>query len=124
MSTGARSARAAHRGHRQADRGTPRTARHADPLPEDVCAGVAARAGTRVSDARRFGEGERMKSGWASIAAAFAASICCLGPVIAVTVGATTLTAVAIRFEPFRPVFLMLTAALLGFAFLWRLPSC
>ncbi len=58
-----------------------------------------------------------MKAAWLSIVTAVAASICCIGPVVAVTVGANALTAVAVRFEPVRPVFLTLTVALLGFAF-------
>ena len=58
-----------------------------------------------------------MRAAWASVVTAVAASVCCIGPVVAVTVGATTLTAIAMRFEPYRPVFLTLTVALLGFAF-------
>lgn len=58
-----------------------------------------------------------MKAAWVSVVTAVAASVCCIGPVVAVTAGASALTAVAVRFEPFRQVFLMLTVALLGFAF-------
>jgi mercuric ion transport protein len=58
-----------------------------------------------------------MKAAWVSVVTAVAASVCCIGPVVAVTLGASALTAVSIRFEPYRPVFLTLTVALLGFAF-------
>jgi hypothetical protein len=58
-----------------------------------------------------------MKAAWGSVLAAGAASVCCVGPVLAVTVGATALTAVSIRFEPFRPVFLSVATILLGFGF-------
>ena len=58
-----------------------------------------------------------MKAAWVSVVTAIAASVCCIGPVVAVTAGASALTAVAMRFEPLRPVFLTLTVALLGFAF-------
>jgi|SRR5581483_12250855 mercuric ion transport protein len=58
-----------------------------------------------------------MKAAWVSIATAVAASVCCIGPVVAVTVGAGALTAFAVRFEPFRPAFIVVTLALLGFAF-------
>ena len=58
-----------------------------------------------------------MKAAWASVLTAVVASVCCIGPVVAVTLGAGALTAVSIRFEPYRPVFLTLTVALLGFSF-------
>ena len=58
-----------------------------------------------------------MRAAWVSVVTAVAASVCCIGPVVAVTVGAGALTAFSVRFEPFRPVFLTLTVALLGFAF-------
>lgn len=52
----------------------------------------------------------------ASIAAAFGASVCCIGPVVAVMFGMTSLAALA-KYEPLRPVFGGVTAALLGIAF-------
>jgi mercuric ion transport protein len=58
-----------------------------------------------------------MKAAWVSVVTAVAASVCCIGPVLAVTAGASALTVVAVRFEPFPPAFLTLTVALLGFAF-------
>lgn len=58
-----------------------------------------------------------MKAAWGSVLAAGAASVCCVGPVLAVTAGATALTAISMRFEPYRPLFLIVTAVLLGFGF-------
>lgn len=58
-----------------------------------------------------------MKAAWLSVATAAAASVCCIGPVVAVTLGAGALTAAAVRFEPYRPAFVVTTFALLGFAF-------
>ena len=52
----------------------------------------------------------------ASIATAFGASICCIGPIAAVTFGMTSLAALA-KYESLRPVFGGVTALLLGFAF-------
>ena len=51
-----------------------------------------------------------------SIATAFAASVCCIGPVIAVMFGMTSLAALA-RYEPLRPIFGVVTFALLVVAF-------
>jgi mercuric ion transport protein len=53
----------------------------------------------------------------ASVITAIGASVCCIGPVVAVTVGAGALGAASIRFEPYRPAFLALTLAFLGLAF-------
>ena len=58
-----------------------------------------------------------MKTAAVSVATALAASACCIGPVVAVSLGASALTALSVRFEPFRPVFLTVTIALLAFAF-------
>jgi len=52
----------------------------------------------------------------ASIATAFGASICCIGPIVAVMFGMTSLAALA-KYEPLRPIFGVITAALLGVAF-------
>lgn len=52
----------------------------------------------------------------ASLATAFAASICCVGPVVAVTFGVTSLATLA-RYEPLRPFFSILTVIILGAAF-------
>lgn len=53
-----------------------------------------------------------------ALAGALAASVCCLGPLVLVTLGATgawigNLTAL----EPYRPLFMLATVGLLGFAF-------
>ena len=51
-----------------------------------------------------------------SIVTAFGASICCIGPIVAVMFGMTSLAALA-KYEPLRPVFGAVTFACLGFAF-------
>lgn len=58
-----------------------------------------------------------MKTAWASVITATAASICCIGPVVAVLAGAGGIAAAALRFEPWRPVFLVVTFVLLGLGF-------
>jgi len=68
-----------------------------------------------------------MKVVAASIAAALAASACCIGPVVAAVLGAGALGTASIRFEPYRPWFLGLTTILLGVGFVSayrREPSC
>ena len=52
----------------------------------------------------------------ASIATAFGASLCCIGPIVAVMFGMTSLAALA-KYEPLRPILGVVTAALLGVAF-------
>ena len=52
----------------------------------------------------------------ASIATAFGASVCCIGPIVAVMFGMTSLAALA-KYEPLRPVFGVVTAVLLAIAF-------
>src|SRR5256885_14908255 len=52
----------------------------------------------------------------ASVATAFGASICCIGPIVAVMFGMTSLAALS-KYEPLRPVFGATTALLLGVAF-------
>lgn len=52
----------------------------------------------------------------ASIATAFGASACCIGPIVAVMFGMTSLAALA-KYEPLRPIFGVITAALLAVAF-------
>lgn len=52
----------------------------------------------------------------ASIAAAFAASICCVGPIVAVTLGITSLASLS-RYEPLRPWFSAFTMISLATAF-------
>lgn len=52
----------------------------------------------------------------ASVATAFGASICCIGPIVAVMLGMTSLAALA-KYEPLRPIFGFVTAGLLAGAF-------
>ncbi len=52
----------------------------------------------------------------ASIATAFGASVCCIGPIVAVMFGMTSLAALA-KYEPLRPIFAVVTVALLAVAF-------
>lgn len=52
----------------------------------------------------------------AAVASAVAASLCCVGPIIAVSFGVTSLAALA-KYEPFRPFFSILTIIILGAAF-------
>ncbi|HEV7243145.1 MAG TPA: mercuric transporter MerT family protein [Thermoanaerobaculia bacterium] len=52
----------------------------------------------------------------ASVATALGASICCIGPIVAVMFGMTSLAALA-KYEPLRPVFGLVTVALLAVAF-------
>ncbi len=59
-----------------------------------------------------------MKAVVGSVVAAVAASACCLGPVLLTMIGAGALGAAAASLERYRPVFLVLTAVLLGGAFL------
>ena len=60
----------------------------------------------------------------ASIATAFGASACCIGPIVAVMFGMTSLTMLA-KYEPLRPIFGALTLVLLAIAFYatYRRPS-
>jgi mercuric ion transport protein len=52
----------------------------------------------------------------ASVATAFGASVCCIGPVVAVLFGMTSLAALA-KYEPLRPVLGIITLLLLVVAF-------
>lgn len=68
-----------------------------------------------------------MKAAVASVVAATAASVCCIGPVVAAVLGAGALGAASTRFEPYRPWFLGLTMILLGVGFVSayrREPGC
>lgn len=59
-----------------------------------------------------------MKTVVGSVVAAVAASVCCVGPVVAAAIGAGALGAASMRLEPYRPWFLGLTVILLGAAFM------
>ena len=58
-----------------------------------------------------------MRTAVGAVAAALAASVCCITPVLFSLLGAGALGASAVRFEVYRPWFLGLTALLLGAAF-------
>jgi mercuric ion transport protein len=58
-----------------------------------------------------------MRTAWGAMGTAFAASLCCIGPVLGVLVGAGATGAMASRLTPFRPLFLVATVACLGFGF-------
>ena len=86
---------------------TDRTA-HRLPAPTDAAplgATPAARTGTRRGLAAALG----------AIGAAFLASLCCVGPLVFVAFGVGA--GLASTFEPLRPVFTLLTVALLGVGF-------
>jgi mercuric ion transport protein len=51
----------------------------------------------------------------AAIGAAFLASLCCIGPILFVTLGVGT--GLASQFEPLRPVFIVVTIGLLAMGF-------
>jgi len=57
----------------------------------------------------------RLAAALAAIVVAFLASLCCIGPVIFVTLGIGA--GLASRFEPLRPLFTVLTLALLAAGF-------
>jgi len=52
----------------------------------------------------------------ASVLAALGASICCIGPIAAAFLGLTSFGAL-VKYEPYRPIFSVVTLALLGGAF-------
>ena len=58
-----------------------------------------------------------MKTAWAALAAALVASVCCTGPVLSVALGAGTIGALAVGFQPVRPLFLLIALSLLAVAF-------
>lgn len=58
-----------------------------------------------------------MKSGIGAVFAAVAASACCLGPVVFTAIGSGALAAASTKLAVARPIFLGLTAVLLGFGF-------
>lgn len=58
-----------------------------------------------------------MKTIVGAMVAAVGASVCCIGPVVFTALGAGALSAAAIKFEAYRPAFLMVTVALLGAGF-------
>lgn len=70
------------------------------------------------SEAERIPESNRRRglgASFAAIGAAFLASLCCIGPVLFVTLGVGA--GLASRFEPLRPVFTILTVGLIAVGF-------
>ena len=61
----------------------------------------------------------------ASVVTALGASLCCIGPIVAVTFGMSSLAALA-KYEPLRPIFGVVTAVLLAVAFYatYKRPAC
>lgn len=62
-----------------------------------------------------------VKMAWASILAAFAASLCCITPVLALLAGTSGLASSFSWLEPARPYLIGLTVAVLGFAWFQKL---
>ncbi|MBI2222237.1 MAG: mercury transporter MerT [Acidobacteria bacterium] len=58
-----------------------------------------------------------MKASIGAIVAAVVASACCIGPVAFAALGSGALAAASTKLDAVRPVFLLLTTALLGAAF-------
>lgn len=58
-----------------------------------------------------------MKAAAASIVAATVSSACCIGPVVLVLLGIGSFGASLASLEPYRPIFLVVTSALLSFSF-------
>ncbi len=58
-----------------------------------------------------------MRIAWGAMGTACVASLCCIGPVLGVLVGAGAAGAMASRLQPLRPFFLIATVACLGFGF-------
>jgi len=62
-------------------------------------------------------DGSLTKAGLAaSVVAAVAASICCIGPIAAAFLGFTSFAAL-VKYEPLRPLFTAITVAFLGASF-------
>ncbi len=64
-----------------------------------------------------------------SVLAAFAASVCCLGPLflLAVGVGGSSSLGLFTALEPYRPAFIAITLGLLAYAYyrmFWRKADC
>ncbi len=58
-----------------------------------------------------------MTSGIGAVVAASVASACCLGPVALTSIGAGALVSSAVNLDPYRPLFLGVTGALLAVSF-------
>ena len=74
--------------------------------------------------------GDSVSRGWSiasvtsAVVAAFLASLCCLGPLVFALLGIGG-AGLLVKFEPYRPYFIVLTASLLGagFYFTYRKPK-
>ena len=73
-------------------------------MPTDMAAPLNGRSGKRS-----------LAASIAAVVVAFLASLCCIGPVLFVTLGVGA--GFATRFEPLRPLFTVLTIALLALGF-------
>ena len=74
------------------------------PMPNDMAVPIAEPRGKRS-----------LAASIAAVGAALLASLCCIGPVLFVTLGIGS--GFATRFEPLRPLFTVLTIALLAIGF-------
>ena len=74
------------------------------PVPNDMVAPLGEHSGKRS-----------LAASIAAVGAALLASLCCIGPVLFVTLGVGA--GFATRFEPLRPLFTLLTIALLALGF-------
>ena len=74
------------------------------PMPNDMVAPLGNQSGKRS-----------LAASIAAVGAALLASLCCIGPVLFVTLGVGA--GFATRFEPLRPLFTVLTIALLALGF-------
>ena len=72
-------------------------------------------AASHVEEMSNSVKRRRMGTSLGAIVAAFLASLCCMGPVLFVTIGVGA--GLARQFEPFRPVFTILTVALMAAGF-------
>ena len=74
------------------------------PMPNDIAAPLG-----------EHNDKRSLAASIAAVGAALLASLCCIGPVLFVTLGVGA--GFATRFEPLRPLFTVLTIALLGLGF-------
>jgi mercuric ion transport protein len=58
-----------------------------------------------------------------SLLTAFASSLCCIAPILAIVAGTSSLTANFAWIEPFRPYFMVATVGILGLAWYQKLTS-
>lgn len=85
---------------------------HAEPAPAEAASGPSAERGRRGA---RRGTRQGVLAALGAVMAAFLASLCCVGPLAFVALGLGA--GLASTFEPFRPVFVLLTLAFLAAGF-------